>query len=383
MDREIPGREIVSQGGEYLKAFVEAAQKECDSWREWGPVRPLNKEEALRVLRDPALKGRVLKARVCYRNKNAGRATGLRAKARIVVLGHKDPDLEVISREAPTPHRLSEMAMITVFVSGLNQRFGRRGEWFLMAADASTAFLQGRQPQGERPDKLYMSPPQDPIVGQTVGFDAHAPRLWSQAVIKKLTAAGFKAHSLDRMLFSFRDSDNELLCLVLVYVDDFLMCYHETYDISVLKEMFKWGEWTDVRKGIKFKGKELVLVQQSNGELCVKITQTEFIKNSSVGKITRDRSQGDPLLTPAEMTEFRSCSGCLQWLAGQTRPNLAAGVSLANKGTETTVEDLKGLYRLMSFAKATDDVGLVIRPIPLDDQTVVVSYGDSSWAKTP
>ena len=159
------------------------------------------------------------------------------------MLGHKDPDLEVISREAPTPHRLSEMAMITVFVSGLNQKFGRRGEWFLMAADASTAFLQGRQPQGERPDKLYMSAPQDPIVGQTVGFDAPlfeitgnvyglptAPRLWSQEVIKKLTAAGFKAHSLDRMLFSFRISDNELLCLVLVYVDDFLMCYHETYD---------------------------------------------------------------------------------------------------------------------------------------------------------
>ena len=217
MDREIPWREIVAQGGEYLKAFVEAAQKECNSWLEWGPVRPLNKEEALRVLRDPALKCRVLKARVCYRNKNAGRATGLRAKAQIVVQGHRDPDLEVISREAPTPHRLSEMAMLTVYVSGLNQQFGRRGQWYLMAADASTAFLQGRQPQGERPDKLYMSAPQDPIIGQTVGFDAplfeitgnvyglpNAPRLWAQEVIKKLTAAGFRAHSLDRMLFSFR-----------------------------------------------------------------------------------------------------------------------------------------------------------------------------------
>ena len=205
MDREIPWREIVAQGGEYLKAFVEAAQKECNSWLEWGPVRPLNKEEALRVLRDPALKCRVLKARVCYRNKNAGRATGLRAKAQIVVQGHRDPDLEVISREAPTPHRLSEMAMLTVCVSGLNQQFGRRGQWYLMAADASTAFLQGRQPQGERPDKLYMSAPQDPIIGQTVGFDAplfeitgnvyglpNAPRLWAQEVIKKLTAAGFR-----------------------------------------------------------------------------------------------------------------------------------------------------------------------------------------------
>eukprot|EP00439_Symbiodinium_sp_Y106_P005282 s5893_g1.t1 len=24
------------------------------------------------------------------------------------------------------------------------------------------------------------------------------------------------------------------------------MCFHETYNISVLKEMFKWGEWTDL-----------------------------------------------------------------------------------------------------------------------------------------
>ena len=127
--------------------------------------------------------------------------------------------------------------------------------------------------------------------------------------------------------------------MVLVYVDDFLMCFHETYDISVLKGMFKWGEWTDVRKGIKFKGKELVLVQQPNGELCVRVTQTEFTRNSSVGKITRDRSHGNPLLTPAEMTEFRSCSGCLQWLAGQTRPDLAAGVSLAGPSKQGDRDD--------------------------------------------
>ena len=173
---------------------MEAAQKECNSWLEWGPVRTLNREEALRVLRDPALKCRVLKARVCYRNKNAGRATGLRAKARIVVQGHRDPDLEVISREAPTPHRLSEMAMLTVYVSGLNQQFGRRGQWYLMAADASTAFLQGRQPQGERPDKLYMSAPQDPIIGQTVGCPSLRDNRQRVRATECPTAMGARSH---------------------------------------------------------------------------------------------------------------------------------------------------------------------------------------------
>ena len=121
------------------------------------------------------------------------------------------------------------------------------------------------------------------------------------------------------MLFSVQDDNGELLCLVLVYVDDFLMCFHKRYDISVLKEMFEWGEWTRVRNGIKFKGKELALVQQPNGEYCVKVTQTAFIKNSIVGKLTQERSQGAPALTSAEMTEFRSCSGCRQWLADEDR----------------------------------------------------------------
>ena len=96
------------------------------------------------------------------------------------------------------------------------------------------------------------------------------------------------------MLFSFRDDSGELLCLVLVYVDDFLMCFHETYNISVLKEMFKWGEWTDVRNGIKFKGKELALVQQPNGEYCVKVTQTEFIKNSNSRETHAGKKPGRP-----------------------------------------------------------------------------------------
>eukprot|EP00439_Symbiodinium_sp_Y106_P077180 s315_g16.t1 len=176
----------------------------------------------------------------------------------------------------------------------------------------------------------------------------------AQEVIKKLAAAGFKAHSLDRMLFSVQDDNGELLCLVLVYVDDFLMCFHKRYDISVLKEMFEWGEWTRVRNGIKFKGKELALVQQPNGEYCVKVTQTAFIKNSTVGKLTQERSQGAPALTT----------------------DIAAGVSFANKGTETTTEDLKNLYKLMSYAKATDDVGLLIRPIPLNrlDRCVLLDW---------
>ena len=98
------------------------------------------------------------------------------------------------------------------------------------------------------------------------------------------------------------------------------------------------------------------------------------IKGLQPGRISRRRAQQGPKLSPEETIEFRSCNGSIQWLAGQTRPDVAAGVSLANKGTETTIEKLKNLYKLMAYLKATDESGIVL------EETLILSYGDCSWA---
>ena len=283
--------------------------------------------------------------------------------------------------------------MLSLYASGANQKFGRKGRWFLKSADASTACLQGKQPEDERPDKLYMLPPQDPITAQARGLEAplfeivgnvhglpNAPRLWSKEVDSKLKKAGFKTRTLDDMLFLYRDpKTNDLLCMVLVYVDDFMMLYHESFQSDTLREMFRWGEWNDIEDGFRLKGKEMKAHLEA-GEWVVRITQQEFIRGMATGKIPRSRTQGSPLLTPQETTEFRPVAGSLQWLSGQTRPDLAAGTSLANRGLETSIDDLKGLYKLIAYAKSTDNVGLTVRGIPMDSETVVVSYGDCSWA---
>ena len=139
------------------------------------------------------------------------------------------------------------------------------------------------------------------------------------------------------------------------------------------------GGWTSAEQGFKFKGKELKAVQQES-ELVLTVSQREFIKGMQRGKVTRSRSQQDPKLTPEELTEFRSCCGSLQWLVSQTRPDGAACVSLANRGTETTVDDLKTLYKVMTYFQATEEVCIVIKPIDLNMSTHAVSYGDCSWA---
>ena len=313
-----------------------------------------------------------------------------------MVLGHKDPDLSMINRDSPTPSRTSEMILLTLYICGVNGKFNNQSRgWQLFAADASIAFLQGQQPSDERPGDLYMLPPDDPIMNQVVDGWTHplykivgniyglanAPRLWGQEVISKLTKEDFKAHTLDRMFFVHRNKLNQVDCAIIVYVDDFLVVRHESYPLETLTNMFKWGEWTEVKQGIRFKGKKISVVQDAQTkEWVLNIDQEDFIKGMTSGQIPRSRGQTDPTLTAEEMTEFRSCCGSLQWLAGQTRPDIASAVSLSSKGLETKIDDLKRLYRLISYVKATSDQGIVLKPINLDSNTMVVSYGDCSWA---
>ena len=114
---------------------------------DWGPVVALTDQEAKEIMNDPQKWKRIMRSRSCYRDKNVG-VPPLKAKARVVALGHTDPDLSLISRDSPTPSRLSEMILLTVYVSGANGRFARtKKRWQLKMADASTAFLQGRQPE--------------------------------------------------------------------------------------------------------------------------------------------------------------------------------------------------------------------------------------------
>lgn len=77
------------------------------------------------------------------------------------------------------------------------------------------------------------------------------------------------------------------------------------------------------------------------------------------------------------LSEFRSGIGSLQWIAGTTRPDLAADVSLLQKDRdELKIEDLH------EVAKATADTSISIEPVPAD-KLILVAYGDSAFANAP
>ncbi|CAJ1329046.1 unnamed protein product, partial [Effrenium voratum] len=341
LEKELPWREIMKMDEE---SSVESAKEEERSWMSFKSVEPVPTKEAEKILADPATKRRVMPTRACYRDKNKG-VPPLKAKCRVVVQGHQDPDLRSISRQAPTPGRLSEMIILMVFASGANLRaFCNPIKWYLWVADAKTAFLQGSQDLKERPNDIFIRGPRDPIldrakvfrsqlyrvVGNVYGL-ANAPITWCREVIRRMRSIGFVQMAFDAMTFLFPSPSNPVVpcCIVSIYVDDFLATYSDEFDLDVLRAQFLWGnnQHLTLEENVTYKGKEINLIKDSDGELYV-----------------------------------------------------ASCVSLSNKGKETTYGNLQDMYECIDYLKEFPDTGITLPGIHLNEQTTLVAFSDSSWA---
>ena len=173
---------------------------------------PLDDKQAKAILQDPIQKKRVLRSRSAFRDKSKG-IPPLKAKRRVVALGHLDPDLFSLSRECATPSRQAEYLLLCIFLSGRNQlAFDQSSTWSLWSGDVKTAFLQGT-PE-ERAQPLYLLPPADGVTKSAGVFSApmylvkgsiyglaNAPRTWARHVCSTLLKNGWKQHSLDKMMF--------------------------------------------------------------------------------------------------------------------------------------------------------------------------------------
>ncbi|CAJ1397587.1 unnamed protein product [Effrenium voratum] len=129
----------------------------------------------------------------------------------------------------------------------------------------------------------------------------------------------------------------ELCCLMIVYVDDFLVTCAQNYDKKELGDLFEWGSQKELSLSdpLDFKGKGFTL-QKKGKDLVLKVTQSKFLKNtpSPNTKILRGR-QEEPLTA-----------------------QVAAWVGLANRGSENTTKELSLLYEALNYALDTPDQGL-------------------------
>eukprot|EP00435_Cladocopium_sp_Y103_P026045 s2476_g6.t1 len=378
LEKEIPYHMIPE---DQWQGYHDALVKEWNVWLKYEAVKVLSVEASNYVLEnvDPS---RILDARVCYRNKNAAFAwLPVKHKARIVCRGDNDPDLTSLRRDAPTLTRLGLMLILQIASS--------MSSWFLFNSDITGAFLQGDQSLASRKEALYLRQPREGLPGLLKGqimlvvrgiFGlANSPRLFWRHLRDTLLRIGFRQSTLDRALFCYY-KDQKLILVLGAHVDDLIGTGQPGAADQVLdeiKKQFDFGSWSDDRQDevLEYGGKEIR--RGPGGE--VYLSQAKFIRATNVTPIPKWRSStpNAPLM-PKEMTELRSVGGCLHWLVGQTRPDLAAGTSLYMSG-QPTVDSLQQLNKLLKEAKATEDWSLTFRPVPLETARIIV-FSDASFA---
>ena len=85
---------------------------------------------------------------------------------------------------------------------------------------------------------------------------------------------------------------------------------------------------------------------------------------------------------PDQIADHRSLVGALSWLAGQFRPDLQCGVSMAQQVQKSpSVRDLKFTNQLAKRALEHQE-GVRLRPVPLEDAVVLCDH-DAGWSNAP
>eukprot|EP00971_Amphidinium_carterae_P105218 2083578-Amphidinium_carterae.2 len=149
-----------------------------------------------------------------------------------------------------------------------------------------------------------------------------------------------------------------------------LLTFAPSFDVGCVRKAFTWGDW---KQAPRYTGTNIVT--RSDGSILVQ--QDDFLSKTVVRSVSMRNRESEVLSTPQELSEFRSVTGSLQWLAGSTRPDLSAATSLL-QGPSPSVPALRALYEHTEYAQQTADCGIVVNKIDLT-RACFVAYGDSSF----
>ena len=112
----------------------------------------------------------------------------------------------------------------------------------------------------------------------------------------------------------------------------------------------------------------------------VHLNQAEYIENIRQAPRRRQVKGKPDDPTPAEVKQLRGINGETQWLATNTFPSLAAGISISSGTVNSAkISDLQRANRLVKLAHADKDLKLIFSPVPLNSLRWI-TFSDSSWA---
>lgn len=292
-------------------------------------------------------------------------------RARLVARGFEEDTLN-LRKDSSTCSKESVRLAIAIAASN---------RWNCHTLDVKAAYLQGNAIDRD----VYLKPPPEYFNGtlwklkKTVYGLCDAARAWYLRVKEELLAMSAQMCSLDQSLFSWYNC-GVLEGIICVHVDDFLwagtLAFEEAI-INKLSDMFTIG--SSASSSFKYVGLNI----ESNNE---GITMDQFQYASSLTPINisnqrRVLKSGE--LSSSEKSEYRSLIGQLNWMATQTRPDIAfetCVLSVSYNGA--TVSDLLRINKLVSCV-TKDHMKLFFPKLQCLDLCVLECYTDASFANLP
>ena len=365
--------------------FDKAKQSEIANWIQTGTLT--------KVLRDQIREDQILKYRWILIWKPIDQCDGAntkaeqnakthKAKARLVILGYLDPQIENIPRDSPTLNKTSRMIILQAIASHM---------WKICSFDIKAAFLQG-QPQSTRVMGL------DPVpeLRRAMNMQPHeigrlnkgayglidAPYLWYCALVQELTSLGFEINPFAPCLFVLREpadsaKPGQLAGILGVHVDDDIGGGNAYYQskIDQIEAKFPFGS----KKISNFTFTGMETNQQTNGNITM--NQSAYVRKVKSIQIDPNRkTQPDLKVTEDERLFLRGVIGSLQYAVINTRPDLSSRLSmLQSQINSATIETLQEANRVLHEAKTYHDMTITIKPIPVEHFRFM-AFSDASFS---
>ncbi len=304
----------------------------------------------------------------------------MKAKARLVILGFEDPQIDTLARDSPTLGRDSRMLLL---------QYAASSRWQIRSFDVQTAFLRGSRTDGRilgmepPPEMRYMMKlkPWECCELQKSAYGlVNAPLLWYEELKGTLISLGFIVSPMDPCLFVLpKDPKNQhshnsrIHGLVGIHVDDGLGAGDSTFNDAIQRLEAKFPFGSKKQQHFVFTGIQIT----QNADYSIDLDQRKYVEDIPSIQIERNRRiKQDAEVTEAERQSLRGLIGSLQYGATNTRPDIAARLSfLQAKITTAQVKDLLEGNRLLQ----DKETKIRIQSIPIEDLRFV-SFSDASFA---
>ena len=250
-------------------------------------------------------------------------------------------------------------------------------KWVIHSLDISSAFLQGDslkrdvflKPPGEVCPKTHLWKLKRCIYGLN-----DAPRSWYIKVKNELIELGGRICMYDPALFIWHHK-NTLIGILGSHVDDFMFCGDARFHTDVIegvKKKFKIS--AEASSSFKYVG--ILITQNENG---IKINQSDYIQSMKEVEI-RKNARNDEKLNKEELSQLRSISGQISWVASQTRPDISFECcKIANYGKNPDISYLKQANKTLRKLK-NQNIDINIPNIGDMMKVEIICYTDATHA---